>query len=666
MSRVTFRLLLCLIAALLTAAPLVHGADWYVSTSGSSGGNGSIGSPWDLQTALNDANASSAIAPGDTIWLRGGTYDGLFTSSLNGTSGNPIKVRSYTGEWAVLRGSTTARLPATLQDNGSYTWWMDFEITTAGTDRISAQSTPWPDDINFAFGYQGGDDGNNAVGCKVIDLVIHNTSEALSLWIDALNFEAIGCLLYHSGWDAPDRGHGHNLYLQNNTGTKLLKDNIVWAGFSYGGQAYGSGDFVKNFTFQYNTFFDCGDDSTIEAGELLLVGAGEPNAAGIVLTGNMGYRRNENMNNGIKIGYSGPNIDANLQYNYLACGLKLYQWNDLTFRNNTLIGPRCLINPLNTDNVGSVPAYDWDYNTYHCTETSDAWGHYKPFYRYYGSEYRHTWAEWRSVTGYDDNSSYSTVYPTTLVTFVRASPYISGHGSVTFFNWADSNSINVDISSIIDNGQAYEIKDAQNFFGSALASGTYGGGTVSVPVTSTTAAQPTGNAPKSYTHTPKTFGVLIVRATSGGGGAPGTPTGLTASDGTYSTKVALDWADTSGATSYKVYRNTTNNSGTATQISTPTASAYDDTTASTNTTYYYWVKACNASGDSGFSSSEDRLARGHTGRPDRSDGQRWDLQRQSGAGLGGHQLGHQLQGLPQHHQQQRHGLADRHADWQRL
>ena len=89
-----------------------------------------------------------------------------------------------------------------------------------------------------------------------------------------------------------------------------------------------------------------------------------------------------------------------------------------------------------------------------------------------------------------------------------------------------------------------------------------------------------------------------------GGGAPSAPTGLAATDGTYSTKVTVSWTAPSGATSYKVYRSTTNDSGTATQIGTPTPTTYDDTTATAGTTYYYWAKATNSSGDSGFSSSD--------------------------------------------------------------
>ncbi len=53
-------------------AAVAGATDYYVAPNGSPSGNGSINNPWDLQTALDQP---AAVQPGDTIWLRGGTYD---------------------------------------------------------------------------------------------------------------------------------------------------------------------------------------------------------------------------------------------------------------------------------------------------------------------------------------------------------------------------------------------------------------------------------------------------------------------------------------------------------------------------------------------------------------------------------------------------------------
>lgn len=82
------------------------------------------------------------------------------------------------------------------------------------------------------------------------------------------------------------------------------------------------------------------------------------------------------------------------------------------------------------------------------------------------------------------------------------------------------------------------------------------------------------------------------------------PTGLTASNGTYSDGVHLSWAALPGATAYEVFRYTSNDSTKATQAnpSDLTGTTFDDTATTPGMTYYYWVEAKNASSTSAFSS----------------------------------------------------------------
>jgi hypothetical protein len=87
--------------------------------------------------------------------------------------------------------------------------------------------------------------------------------------------------------------------------------------------------------------------------------------------------------------------------------------------------------------------------------------------------------------------------------------------------------------------------------------------------------------------------------------APAAPTGVAATDGAYTDRVRITWTASTGATGYEVWRGTSSSSGSATKISTAdvTTTAYDDTSATSGTTYYYWVKANNAAGTSPFSAS---------------------------------------------------------------
>ena len=90
---------------------------------------------------------------------------------------------------------------------------------------------------------------------------------------------------------------------------------------------------------------------------------------------------------------------------------------------------------------------------------------------------------------------------------------------------------------------------------------------------------------------------------------PSAPTNVQASDGTYTDKVRITWSASSGATSYEVYR-ATSSGGTKSQIGTPSGTSYDDTSASIGTTYYYWVKAKNTYGTSGYSSYNTGYVKG--------------------------------------------------------
>ncbi len=81
------------------------------------------------------------------------------------------------------------------------------------------------------------------------------------------------------------------------------------------------------------------------------------------------------------------------------------------------------------------------------------------------------------------------------------------------------------------------------------------------------------------------------------------PTGLSASDSD-TTKIHVSWTAESSAARYDVYRHTSNDSGAATKIGSTTGTAYDDTTTAYGATRWYWVKAVNYQGASGFSNGD--------------------------------------------------------------
>src|SRR6266480_4378029 len=71
------------------------------------------------------------------------------------------------------------------------------------------------------------------------------------------------------------------------------------------------------------------------------------------------------------------------------------------------------------------------------------------------------------------------------------------------------------------------------------------------------------------------------------------PTNVTASDNAYATKVDIEWEAIRGATLYRVFRNTSNDSGSAIALGTTIQGSFFDTTAAAGPTYFYWVRAEN-------------------------------------------------------------------------
>jgi len=83
---------------------------------------------------------------------------------------------------------------------------------------------------------------------------------------------------------------------------------------------------------------------------------------------------------------------------------------------------------------------------------------------------------------------------------------------------------------------------------------------------------------------------------------PLAPLGVLATNGTTPTDVEVTWSAASGATSYQLWRNTTASTTSATDIApNVTATSFDDASVTVGTTYFYWVVASNAAGNSGYS-----------------------------------------------------------------
>ena len=425
---------------------------YYVAVNGRANGDGSINDPIDLATALS--NSRTPADPGDTLWLRGGVYNGAFTSTLVGTSNAPIVVRAVRGERAILDSGSIFQ--STLKVQGSYTHYRDFEVMKSDPRRVTQQSGSNPSDTS-----RGSSHGLYVTGhhTKFINLIIHDDGVGIGFWTSAIGAEIYGCIGYNNGWDAPDRGHGHAVYGQNQSGTKFIKDSIFFNQYGNGIQIYGSSSaYLDNFHLEGNVSFNNGLVSQDGLSNNILLGGGRV-AQNPVLLNNFTYFPATGSGGANKLGYSAGCRNATVSNNYFArkTVLQVRNCGDASITNNLMYG-----------SFGTLPS-QFPNNLYYSTGGT----------------------------------------PPVNAVFVRPNAYEPGRAHIIVYNWELRNTVEVDVSGILSPGTPFEVRNVQNYFSAPVITGIYNGGPLQLPMTGLTVANPIGvNTPPRNTQ--PDFNVFVV------------------------------------------------------------------------------------------------------------------------------------------------------------
>jgi hypothetical protein len=98
--------------------------------------------------------------------------------------------------------------------------------------------------------------------------------------------------------------------------------------------------------------------------------------------------------------------------------------------------------------------------------------------------------------------------------FVRPNKYEDGRANIVVFNWSNAGSASADVSSVLQPGDTYEVRAAQNFYGAPVARGTYSGGSISLPMTTVQPASLIGRSGRNPGTTGTTFHVFVLLKTS--------------------------------------------------------------------------------------------------------------------------------------------------------
>jgi Right handed beta helix region len=386
-------------------------SSYYVSPSGSSSGDGSTSRPWDLRSVLS---GSKSVPAGSTVWVRGGTYSsGELVSWVSG-----VTIRQYGQERATINGN--------LVIQGANTTFWGLEVMSSNPTSTGKMG------VNV-----------RAPGVKLINLVVHDAGmSGIGTWMESPNSEVYGSLVYNNG---THYNLDHGIYAQNSSGTKALRDNILFNNLAYGFHLYtSSGQYTRNMTLEGNVSFNNGTIGKDGWRPDFLVG-GSTAASGIAVRENYSYRNDRKETADMGYSYGPTNQDLTFTDNYLVGSLHLGKWQSVNQARNTII-------------------------------TSST--------------------------------------PSATKVVVRPNKYEAGRANIVVYNWGKQSSVSVSLVNVLKSGDRYEVRNAQDFYGTPVVKGTYSGGSVSIPMLSMQAVKPIGRSTASAPSTGSTFGVYVVVKTS--------------------------------------------------------------------------------------------------------------------------------------------------------
>jgi hypothetical protein len=487
---------------------------YYVATTGSDLNAGTESSPWSFAWAISNSN--TVLQGGDTVYVMPGTYyppAGVVRVDAYkaGTATAPIVYRKMPGEARPL-------LSFGLRNYASYTWYIGMEFVFLQNDvRVTNQPGSEPNNIGDRWksgaGLYGA--GQRYIQCHMRDCGNGIGTNGSQTW-DAVFDE---CYIYNNGWIGPDRGHGHNAYLQSNVsrGRKVLRNSVLWCPYQYNVHIYGS-DAAKltGYDILENAIFLSGLPSGENLREVIAFGATVGNLGDMLFDRNSVVRLN-NTGASLTVGSSGYNVPPD----------------NLTFTNN-VIRPATLVEKTASDctltftgnivyslgqvsNVASAIIVDgalpytnrvMDRNAYY-KQTGDN--------RWFVNTYN-TIAAWNAASGMDANSQMianATGAPTEQIVLTHPSRYTLGRGHIHVHNTTKANTVSVDVGRIVPNGFPYAIYHVFDYVTGAppTVTGIANGTRVTLPMSSKTPPTPYGGT--ALPTMDNTFGVFVVTARPG-------------------------------------------------------------------------------------------------------------------------------------------------------
>lgn len=426
---------------------------WIASPTGTPDGDGSLDSPWDLGTAVS----SEAVQPGDTVRPLAGTYRHPtrtagttgYKVSLQGDAEARITIRPAAGDRVIIDGgiSSHATTPPQYVDIQG----LEVYVSESANGRVSVNNgSTQPADLSDRP--WGGVEFVAGTSIRLINLIAHNNMQGIGAWTGATGMYTYGCLCFDNGWLAPDQGHGHGVYTQNNTPAKEFRNNIFCQNFGHTFHAYGSGAAsLNNFHLYANSMLS----------GTCLVG-GESQSAGLLIDGNWFLKCTAT------IGYHETCVNSIVRNNRFGAGVYLYEHDGgLSCTGNKFYlrtGSSGLLyrRMVNVYPIPPVVVTDYEFgtNTYWLREDG-------------GTQLIHvegvadyTFAQWQSL-GMDADGTFNNRQPnaTDDETELVVNAFDDTKAKLTILNWSQADSVSVDLSDFATAGDYIRVRNVQDYFG---------------------------------------------------------------------------------------------------------------------------------------------------------------------------------------------------------
>ena len=461
---------------------------YYSSPLGSIYGRGTQTDPVDLNYAFD----SAFVEGGKTLELLEGYYIGVLDIKRSGSPSGRIKIQGQSGKKVTIDGAGLHGAVITL--HGNY-----IDITRLELRKTWSVRTTNIANTQEAAIYNA--QGESLFGAGVADIGDHNRvyynvihdciGDGIDSYSGATNSVYYGNLIYNNGWYAPriqgngQEANGHGIYTQNNApSVKRIDKNIFFNPYSSPVKAAGSGVAqVKNFNFEGNL--------SVNGGFGYDVGGSDYGVDNVTLL------KERTFNSDMRLGYnSTAGRTISLVDSYVYGGeypLTIDNFNSIVMTGTTVIGDGGTVGIIGIRVKTAYSNSIVNNNTYYHNRTGT-----QIAVNFFGanttnSPFNETdYADWKAITGWDANSTYITTGPGINQTVTKPTAnkvfiepmdeYEANRGYVAVYNWGNASTQSVNLSLILAIGAKYEVRSASNYYAGAILTGTYNGGSVTLPL----------------------------------------------------------------------------------------------------------------------------------------------------------------------------------------